>query len=65
MSKKEQNIILDKLNEMHSDLKKLTTETVPKLDKRIAVVETKTKIWSGMSGILGGCLAVITSRYMK
>ena len=64
MGKEKRDLILEKLDEMHVDIKRLTTETVPKLDKRIAVVETKTKIWSGLAGVMGGCLVFLSEKFM-
>ena len=65
MSQKERDLILDKLNEMHVDIKKLTTETVPEIKERITAVETKTKIYSGLAGIIGGCLVFLTEKFSK
>jgi len=65
MSKKQRDLILEKLDEMHVDIKKLTTETVPEIKERITAVETKTKIYSGLAGIIGGCLVFLTEKFSK
>lgn len=54
------NLVLQKLDEIHADVKKINEEKIPKLDKRIAVVETKTTIYGGLAGLVGGILAVFT-----
>jgi hypothetical protein len=71
MSKKEQSLILDKLGEMHDDIKKLMTETVPKLDSRLSVVEDRTKnssktrllMWNSLSSVVGGLLVVMFDKF--
>lgn len=55
--------IMAKLEEMHSDIKKINEEKIPKLDKRIAVVETKTTILGALAGIVGGFLSAFTSKH--
>ena len=62
MSKHEIDIILDKLGEIHQDVKRINEEKIPKLDKRIAIVETKTKIWSSLAGVVGGALVFLVDK---
>jgi hypothetical protein len=62
MSHKEINDIMDKLDEIHRDVKKINEDKIPALDKRVAIVETKTKIWSGVAGVMGGCLVFLSEK---
>jgi hypothetical protein len=54
---------MQKLEEIHLDVKKINEEKIPKLDKRIAVVETKTTIYGGLAGLVGGFLAMFTQKH--
>lgn len=56
------SLVMQKLDEIHADVKKINEEKIPKLDKRIAVVETKTTIYGGLAGLVGGILAVFTQK---
>jgi len=54
------NEVMKKLEEIHQDVKRINEEKIPKLDKRIAIVETKTTIYGGLAGLIGGVLATFT-----
>ena len=64
MSKKEIDVILDKLNEIHSDVKKINEEKIPEIKERLATVETRTKVWSGLAGVIGGALVFISDKFV-
>jgi hypothetical protein len=63
MPKKEKDLILDRLEEMHKDLKDLREKDLPKLQIDIAVMKEKTghqaKIITGIGGAI--TLAVSTA----
>lgn len=63
MPKKERDLILDRLEEMHKDLKDLREKDIPKLQVDIAVMKERTshnaKVITGIGGAI--TLAVSTA----
>lgn len=50
-----------KLEEIHRDIKEIKEQLIPNLDKRIAIVEVKSGLWGGFSGLIAGILAAFTT----
>ena len=55
----------DMVAEMHQDIKQIKEDLIPKIKNDISVLKVKSGIWSTMTGIMGGVLAVITMKFTK
>lgn len=53
------------LSEMHADIKQIKEELIPNIRTEIGVLKVKNGVWSSMTGIIGGMLAVLTVKIWK
>jgi hypothetical protein len=61
MPKKERDLILDRIEEMHKDLKELKEQIVPTLKVEMAVFNERTGHQAKIITGIGGLIAVATS----
>lgn len=60
MSKKTvQDLILEEIKDINSKLDKVLEEEIPGIKTRVKVVEIRSGIWGGLTGVLGGVLTAI------
>lgn len=55
----------DLITEMHKDIKQIKEDLIPELRTAVGVLNTKNSIWSSVTGLLGGAIAIVTLKIWK
>jgi len=55
----------DMISEMHQDIKHIKEELIPGIHTELGILKVKNSVWSSMTGIVGGMLAVLTVKLWK
>jgi hypothetical protein len=64
MPKKSVNdLILEEIRDMHVKLDDVRTKDIPKIREDLRELKVKSSMWGGISGLIGGILAVYLPRH--
>jgi hypothetical protein len=55
----------DMIAEMHSDIKQIKEELIPKMKIDISDLKVRSGMWSTVTGLLGGVFAIVTLKLWK